>query len=94
MSETQTLTRNDRVLGFALLGLSIVAMLSPRLNFAGQSLLPMLASLPWLGAALALLTNEAARKSVQWARGGALFLFVIGLASPFLANALNQFLGA
>jgi uncharacterized membrane protein YeaQ/YmgE (transglycosylase-associated protein family) len=92
---THSLTGRDRVAGYVLLALAIAVALVPRLQIAGRSDSNSLIAGAWFGAAILLLAgNSAARPSPRLKRRGAVALFVFGLVGPFIANFIDQALGA
>jgi hypothetical protein len=81
--------RTNRTIGIILLVLSIIVALLPRIESN------WLIASSWFIAAILLLTSPYAGgpmpRLVRW---GAAILLVVGLAAPFIANFINQALGA
>ena len=86
----QVMTRNDRIVGYVLLAISLafvfLPLFVPRLTIAGLPINWSFTGGPWFGAAILVLTaNYAARPSRKLTRWGAAILFIMGLVGPFVA---------
>ena len=91
----EVITRRDRTAGIALLAVGLATSILPDFRLAGQPIEPYHMGMPWFVAGILLLTmNFASRPKPKLVRCGAAILFVMGLAGPFLANLIDQPLGA
>ena len=89
------ITRRDRAAGFAMLALAVVVALVPDFQLADPPFKTHLVASAWFGAAILLLTADAAaRPNPRLIRWAAAILFVTGFLSPFVANLIDQSLGA
>ena len=94
MSEA-IMTRRDRTAGIALLVAGLLVSVIPDFQLGGQSIEPHHVGWPWILAAIALLSmNAAGRPMPRATRWVAAILFVAGFAAPVLVNLINSALGA
>ena len=85
----------NRLAGVLLLVLALSALFIPGVELAGRPDSDYLIGSAWLGAAILLLCSPyAAYPMSVLVRWVAAILFVMGLAGPFIANLIDQSLGA
>ena len=83
--------RRDRTFGFVLLALAIIVAFVARFDLTGQPVNLSGMTLPWLFAAILLLTMPyAGRPMPGLIRWSAAILFILGLASPFIDHLIEQ----
>jgi len=92
---SETLIRNDRIGSFVLLAFAVAIMFVPRFEIAGQPMRAHLVATIWFAAAILLLSmGSAARPNPKLIRWAAAILFVTAPAALFIANLIDQSLGA
>ena len=91
----KTFTIWDKVAGGMLLVLAIMVMFAPDFEVTGQTIRTSHVGTTWIPAGILLLLGHMSpRPSPVWTRWVAASLFIAGFASPFVANFIDQSLGA